>query len=441
MASSGPQKDEKSKLDEKSLRQNGIDYFIKWETMGPAPNHISTLCETLTDISCALSARFVDDCTGRMVIRTDLEEFREDIEKRLERYRSIAKAAERLHGNQSDENGWRNHYKTNFLEPLHRRHELGRHDSRLREDIMWTLFHREGPYHERRQNLKYPKPDWVAHFPICDLENPTASGFAQKPLWDWSSSKNGKMVHEFDGQDLQRLTDFGLQCHVARALQGKKNAGNMDPDKMFSFPWFIVEFKRTRGEAKYCYCQVANGAACTLLMFETLSRYADKEHEQAQIPPIITMTAVGKDVKLWIGYAGPDEEPRAAGAKKSDKDPNWFHSRCFWTGDMTKVKDAMDLEALLENVYTWAMRVLRPRIVQYLKQWRTQMERNTHTPLPRPRPKKGDDVLEYVRYGFEETDARLRNIMVAFQDDTLEKMREMLSDHLASVKSLIQKDA
>ncbi|KAI0125317.1 hypothetical protein BJ170DRAFT_727229 [Xylariales sp. AK1849] len=463
MASSQQQKDKKKKLNRNTLWQNGIDYHLKWETMRHPPDHINTLREALADTSCGLSTRFGNDCIGKMVITTDMAKLsqssRPDVEKRLEEglklHNGKVEAAERLHGNSSDENGWRDYYKENLLGPLYKKHELKDTDSRLtsrtkfyydhfqsREDEQWTLFKRNGPYDDRRQNIKYPKPDWAAHFPICDLEHPSAPGFAKEPLWDWSSNKNRKMVHEFDKTELQRLTNYGLQCHVSGAWHNKTKAKKMDPKMMFSFPWFIVEFKRTKGDATGCYCQVANAAACTLLMFETLSQYADREDEEAHIPPIITMTAVGKDVKLWIGYAGPNEEPSqdSEDDESGDESPNWFHSRCFWQGDMTKVKDAMDLEAVLENVYTWAMRVLRPRIVQYLGQWRIKIKRNTRTPLSRPLAENGDDVVEYVQYGFEMIDARLRNVMVAYHDETLQKVEELLSIHLAGVKPQIQKD-
>lgn len=55
-------------------------------------------------------------------------------------------------------------------------------------------------------------------------------------------------------------------------------------------------------------------------MYETLSQHAIKEKEEAHIPPIITMTTVGKEVRLWIGYVGPDKEPGAA--QKQDKHRN-----------------------------------------------------------------------------------------------------------------------
>ena len=42
---------------------------------------------------------------------------------------------------------------------------------------------------------------------------------------------------------------------------------------------------------------------------------------------------------------------------------------CIWKGDMTHVRDLMYLTAILENLHTWAMRVLRPWISGYIDLW------------------------------------------------------------------------
>lgn len=42
---------------------------------------------------------------------------------------------------------------------------------------------------------------------------------------------------------------------------------------------------------------------------------------------------------------------------------------CIWKGDVTKITDIIKLEAILENLHTWAMRELRPWISTYIGQW------------------------------------------------------------------------
>lgn len=42
---------------------------------------------------------------------------------------------------------------------------------------------------------------------------------------------------------------------------------------------------------------------------------------------------------------------------------------CIWTGDMTKPVPTLQLHFIFENIHTWATRVLRPRISQYIDQW------------------------------------------------------------------------
>lgn len=42
---------------------------------------------------------------------------------------------------------------------------------------------------------------------------------------------------------------------------------------------------------------------------------------------------------------------------------------CIWSGNMTSVSDITKLEAILDNLHTWAMRVLRPWISQHIDCW------------------------------------------------------------------------
>lgn len=42
---------------------------------------------------------------------------------------------------------------------------------------------------------------------------------------------------------------------------------------------------------------------------------------------------------------------------------------CIWKGDMTHVRDLMYFAAILDNLHTWAMRVLRPWISGYIDLW------------------------------------------------------------------------
>ena len=43
---------------------------------------------------------------------------------------------------------------------------------------------------------------------------------------------------------------------------------------------------------------------------------------------------------------------------------------CIWKGDMTITWDVIRLRTILDNLHTWAMRVLRPQLSMYIDQWK-----------------------------------------------------------------------
>lgn len=69
------------------------------------------------------------------------------------------------------------------------------------------------------------------------------------------------------------------------------------------FPWFIVEFKKANKAEEFCYCQAANAGSAAILIFEKLCQWDLADDNFSQIPPVLTMTAIGSEVKLWVVYA------------------------------------------------------------------------------------------------------------------------------------------
>ena len=51
-----------------------------------------------------------------------------------------------------------------------------------------------------------------------------------------------------------------------------------------------------------CYCQAANASSAVLMMLEKLSMCESIATADANIPPVTTMTTVGKDVRVWLAY-------------------------------------------------------------------------------------------------------------------------------------------
>lgn len=87
------------------------------------------------------------------------------------------------------------------------------------------------------------------------------------------------------------------------------------------------------------------------------------------------------------------------------------------------------------------MRVLRPRIIQCLKEWRLRVDSSDRDPSARPlAAEREHDVSRDVQLGSQEMDARLRTMMVAFQDDTIDMVEELLLRVIADLRPQIQKN-
>jgi hypothetical protein len=106
-------------------------------------------------------------------------------------------------------------------------------------------------------------------------------------------------------------------------------------------------------------------------MYKTLSKYAENKTSQQHIPPIPVLTAICSDVRLWLAYEG-----------RTGKTVSLFDSNavlglanstqqmiCIWRGDVREVAAVIQLRVILDNLHTWAMRCLRPRLERYLDQW------------------------------------------------------------------------
>lgn len=72
-----------------------------------------------------------------------------------------------------------------------------------------------------------------------------------------------------------------------------------------------------------------------------------------------------------------------------------------WSGDMTELVDAFELQMILENVHTWAMRVFKPLIATYIEQWNyvhchPSFDLNTHAMLAQSKSNR-DRTIEQRR--------------------------------------------
>ncbi len=83
----------------------------------------------------------------------------------------------------------------------------------------------------------------------------------------------------------------------------------MDKKHRVCFPWVVVEVKHERvspDEEKKCYLQAANAASTCLSMHEQLCKHSPVEPYEAHIPPVVALTFIGPEVKLWIAYTDRD---------------------------------------------------------------------------------------------------------------------------------------
>ncbi|KAG5756400.1 hypothetical protein H9Q72_002824 [Fusarium xylarioides] len=92
----------------------------------------------------------------------------------------------------------------------------------------------------------------------------------------------------------------------------------------------------------------------------------------AEVPPVPTITTVGPQVEVWITYFAT----RFMAYRFKFQDTQQFHGykegyimQCVWTGDMTEPHDILKFRLILENTYTWAIRVFKPLMATYINQW------------------------------------------------------------------------
>ncbi|OAA80117.1 hypothetical protein LEL_03603 [Akanthomyces lecanii RCEF 1005] len=86
------------------------------------------------------------------------------------------------------------------------------------------------------------------------------------------------------------------------------------------------------------------------------------------------MTALGPDVTIWIAYYAKDfvqeKHPKSFGSSDEDIHHGACILQAIWKGNMTILRDIILLDMILENIYTWAMRVFKPCVATYINQWK-----------------------------------------------------------------------
>ncbi len=131
-----------------------------------------------------------------------------------------------------------------------------------------------------------PKPDiWFA-FPIDSDER----------------KRRETHCNRFRFQDLLAL-EKGLHLCTNPLKPLEHYVGDMKNVELICYPWFLIEIKKKKhGRVEFCYCQAANCCSASLSMLEGLTRHLGKNQSAELIPPVVSLTVVGLEVRLWLAY-------------------------------------------------------------------------------------------------------------------------------------------
>lgn len=138
----------------------------------------------------------------------------------------------------------------------------------------------------------------MAFFPIFERKG---KRIPMSNKWQLTQDLNKGVIENFSITTLEHLAHQGVESNTAGLFQQRQR------DRILSdftcFPWLIVEHKKAGPRAVECHCQAANAGAAAIMMLETLSAILPraKGHKTGEhIPPVVTMTTVGRVVKVWI---------------------------------------------------------------------------------------------------------------------------------------------
>ncbi|CVK92134.1 hypothetical protein FPRO06_08884 [Fusarium proliferatum] len=301
---------------------------------------------------------------------------RKDLKVRLE--------AERLASGGFSEDRWVDFFRTFFFNPLLQHASVSGGRSRISSrcqyyydsivfdtDSIWGAFDKNN---ETVKVFKAPKPDLVFYLPMYHLKTyiPTITDYEAR---QWHKSSTPSLVESFSWSNLKNLHKFGLLATPFNILEKEKP----QEQDLSCFPWLIVEYKKAKsapGELdrlkEVVYCQAANASGCAVHLNANAARYAVKLVNDAQVPPVVSVTTVGPQVKVWITFFARDFMAYCwdFNGAKYEKQEKGYMMQCIWTGDMTVPQDILQFRLILENTYTWAKRVFKPLIATYIDQWK-----------------------------------------------------------------------
>lgn len=133
------------------------------------------------------------------------------------------------------------------------------------------------------------------HFQMMGNMPQVASSTARQ----WHLAPNASLAETFSWYLLGKLHEHGLRPTPFKVFHETPKQANLR-----CYPWLIVEHKKEKNQlAMTVYCQAANAAARAVQMNEVAAKYAVAMEGSAQIPPVVTITTIGPQVKVWIAYS------------------------------------------------------------------------------------------------------------------------------------------
>lgn len=130
---------------------------------------------------------------------------------------------------------------------------------------------------------------------------------------EWHKATTPSLVEPFSWSTLKDLHQHGLKPTPFSVLDTKTP---LEAD-LISYPWLVVEYKRAKGKARsttagprqleeVVYCQAANASGCAVKLNQNAAEFAVQLADDAQVPPVPTITTVGPQVKVWITFFAKD---------------------------------------------------------------------------------------------------------------------------------------
>ncbi|XXH01479.1 hypothetical protein Hte_007839 [Hypoxylon texense] len=334
------------------LSDNRI-FFFEYSAHYEVPDSVKSLRETLLDFFCTVIDRlgtyredaFEQPSCLLPILQVFDEDERTQIAATIDRHDATKKRALALQWCHDLEQEWVDFFHEHFFDPLASKFDVTNSDSRRAYNRPWSLFSDQFRLdHKQTASMTQPIPDLTASFSIFDFR----TDGSQWPRMRWLKDI---MVENFSRATLERLCKHGLHPSATGTYHEGREEG-IDPSSSVCYPWLIVEHQKAgQRTSAECYCRAANDAAAALMMFRRLARYSADN-----IPPVVTMTTVGEIVGIWIAFFDTKQEA--------------YKMIRIWKGFMTTIVDIVKLEAILENLHTWATRVLKPWISHCIDQWK-----------------------------------------------------------------------